>query len=262
MRSRAGAASLVLALCAACGQVTRTGGVEPTPAGTRSVGELLHDALPTDDLPTPPAGGVTPGTGAASFAITLTDDNELHPAGIPVKLSGPTTRTVLSDAAGVVKGSVPPGDYRVEVVKGCHAAVLVRGGGSARVGMAAGDTTRGNLGVLWQHRFGPSSPVIVDRSGDWPVGEPVDVEFTLSDRCSEDPAPGKSFPTFVLKPSANLRVTKAPPKAAGPGGTAHVVVTCTAKGSITLDMVDQANPEDRLDLIAAAIGYGGVPRCV
>lgn len=253
-------AAAALVLLAACGDTSRTvGAAVPTPVVTRSVGDALRDALPTDEPTSKP--GITPGAGAAAFAITLTDDNELHPAGIPVRMTGQATRTLTSESDGVVRGSAPAGVYRFEVLKGCHSAVLVHGGGSARVGLAAGETTLGDLGVLWQHRYGPSSPVNVDQSGDWPVGETVDVQFTVLDACTEDAAPGKGLPTYTYETSPNLKLVGAPPRAAGPDGTAHVGVACTGKGAIKLDMVDRANPNARVDLVALAIGYGGVPRC-
>lgn len=260
MRVWVGTLAVAVMLVSACGNVSRNVGVvAPTPVVTRSVGDALRDALPTDEPTIRP--GITPGSGDAAFAITLTDDNDLHPAGIPVKMTGAATRSLTSGSDGVVRGSVPAGVYRFEVVKGCHAAVLVHGGGGARVGLAAGDTTLGNLGVLWQHRYGPSSPVTVDQSSDWPVGETVDVEFTVMDVCSENAAPGKAFPTYTFVTSKNLRLVKPPVKVAGADGKAHVFVSCTAPGDITLDVVDEDNPDDRVDLVALAIGFGGVPRC-
>jgi hypothetical protein len=261
MRLRACVLLVTFVLFAACGTARRATVTEPTPVATRAVGDLLRRALPGDDS-TPSPTGLVVRTGPARFELTLTDDNDLHPAGIPVEMTGPISRTLTSGRGGIVSGSVPAGVYRFAVVEGCHAAVLVRGGASARVGLAAGETTRGNLGVLWQHRFGPSSPVTVDRSGDWPVGEVVDVEFAVADRCSDDRAPGKAFRTFAFQTSSNLRITKTPTKTAAADGTSHVFVSCTKEGSIKLDVVDRENPTDRADLVALAIGYGGVPRCV
>ena len=259
MRHRAAGALLVLLLSSACSlNVTRHRELtsSPTPAPTVVVGQQLKEQLDALGTPAP-----TQRRSEASFALRLADESDGHPGGVPVKVSGPVTRTVISDAEGYVKATVPPGFYRFEVLEGCHGTVIVQKGGKGQAGVVEGRTTGGTLLLLWQHRFGPAPPVFNDLAGDWPIGKAVDFTYAIEDHCKQGPAAGKRLETFAFRLSKNIKLTKPPSLLAGSDGRSHVTVSCTAPGDITLDIYDKQNPTDQLDLMQLAIGYDRVPRC-
>jgi hypothetical protein len=223
------------------------------------VGQQLKEQLERVDparTPTP-----TQRHSDASFALRLSDDNDGHPSGVPVKVSGPVTRTVTSDKDGYVKAVVPPGFYKFTVLEGCHDTVIVQKGGTGQAGVVEGATTGGTLLLLWQHRFGPAPPVFNDFAGDWPTGKPVDFTYAIEDHCKQRPAAGKGIPTYAFKTSSNVKLVRPPSLVAGTDGRSHVTVACTAPGDIGLDVYDKQNPTDTLDLMQLAIGYDRVPRC-
>jgi hypothetical protein len=246
----------LLFVTGACGSVARTDR-DRGPRPSVVVGRHLLDELPITAEPTNPGQR----SKAARFAMRLSDDNGKHPAGVPVAVSGPVTRTVTSDAAGYVKATVPPGIYRFNVVEGCHRTVIVNKGGSGQAGVVEGRTTSGTLLLLWQHRYGPAPPVYNDVGGDWPVGRPVEFSFAVEDHCEQQPAPGTSIATYAFKTSANLRITEPPSLRAGDDGRSRVTVACTEAGEVSLDVYDTQNPGDTIDLIQLVIGYDRVPRC-
>jgi hypothetical protein len=237
--------------------VARRQTATPTPIPTVMVGQQLEKQLDvTLGTPVP-----TQRHSDASFALRLSDDNDGHPSGVPVKVSGPVTRTVTSDADGYVKGNVPPGFYRFAVLEGCHGTVIVQKGGTGQAGVVEGATTGGTLLLLWQHRYGPAPPVFNDFSGDWPIGKAVDFTYAIEDHCKERPAAGKRISTFAFQTSKNIKLVKPPSLLAGKDGRSHVSVACTSAGDIRLDVYDKQNPKDSLDLMQLAIGYDRVPRC-
>jgi hypothetical protein len=244
-------------LATSCGTVQRRDRDTDAPRPSVVVGQQLLEELPPTPSPIP-AGQATK---AASFAMRLTDDDKGHPAGIPVQVAGPVTRTVISDADGYVKATVPPGIYRFTVTEGCHDAVIVQKGGGGRAGVVEGQTTKGTLLVLWQHRYGPAPPVYNDVGGDWSVGRSVNFSFVVEDHCDQTSAPGKSISTYAFKTSANLRIAKPPSLRADSAGRSHVTVACTSAGAMSLDVYDTQNPADTIDLIQLVVGYDRVPRC-
>jgi hypothetical protein len=229
----------------------------PTAVPTVMVGRQLEKQLDaTIGTPTP-----TQRVSKASFALRLSDDNDGHPSGVPVKVVGPVTRTLTSDAQGYVKADVPPGFYKFQVLEGCHPTVIVQKGGAGQAGVVEGATTGGTLLLLWQHRLGPAPPVFNDLAGDWPIGKAVDFTYAIEDHCKQEPAPGTRIPTFAFRTSSNIKLVKSPSLLAGKDGRSHVTVACTAPGDIGLDVYDKQNPTDALDLMQLAIGYDRVPRC-
>lgn len=259
MRYRAvGVLVVFLLVASACSvNLARRPTTSPTPVPTVVVGQQLKKQLDaTNSTPAP-----TQRRSEASFALRLTDENDMHPSGVPVRVTGPVTRTVVSDVQGYVKATVPPGFYRFVVVEGCHETVIVQRGGKGQAGVVEGQTTDGTLLLLWQHRFGPAPPVFNDIAGDWPIGKAVDFTYTIEDHCKEAPAAGKRLSTFAFQLSKNIRFAKPPSLVAAKDGRSHVTVACTAPGDITLDVYDKQNPTDRLDLMQLAIGYDRVPRC-
>jgi hypothetical protein len=196
------------------------------------------------------------------FVVTLEDQNGLHPAGIPVRITGPAGRSFLSDGHGRVTVHGSPGVYGVEVVRGCHEKVLVTGGASTQVHTTAGATAMGTLKVVWQHRVAPAPPTFANVSGGWPVGGEVEVTYTATDRCNESPVPNGEYPTFEFQTSANLKVVGRPLLKADADGRGRVTLSCTRAGDVDLVIVDRANPSDRTDLASSLIEYAGPPHCI
>jgi hypothetical protein len=250
---RVAAASLAVMLASCGASVTRT----------REASTIAPSAAATAGAAATPISKATPASKplGPAFVLVVTDQNGLHPAGIPVRMTGPRSADYRTDSSGEVKVDVPGGSYNFQVVPGCGPDLLVEQGGSARVGINPAQPIRGTLKVTWQHRFGPAPPVFTDQSGDWPKGTKVHLTYTVSDRCTDKTAPGKSFPTFSFVPSANLQVAGAPGFRSDPKGRAKVDVTCTKSGTAHLYARDKANPSDNLDLVAQTSGFGGVPRC-
>jgi hypothetical protein len=258
MRLRAGFVLLLVVAMPACVRPTRRSASERPPT-TASVGQGL-DVPQEADATRPPAAREEGGGG--HLALQITDDQERHPAGIPVEISGPKTQTVLSDARGKVTFSGPPGFYEARIPKGCHDEVLVHDGGTGKIGLVEGATVDGKLRVSWQHRFGPSGAAFSDAASDWQVGDTVTMTYDVRDHCSDQLAPSGSFPTFEFVTSRNLRIVGTPVLRADRKGRAKVSVVCTKAGALDLVVRDEANPSDRLDLLRFAAHYGGVPECV
>jgi hypothetical protein len=255
-RAAGAAIAVLLVVTVGCGkQFVRRDAAQPTPAPAREVGVTLKQ-----ELETPAPATQTPKQ--ARFEMTIADDNNRHPSGVPVKITGPVDRTYTSDARGIVAGAVPPGIYRFEIPVGCHKDVIVQEGGGAKAGIVEGRTTRGTLLLIWQHRFGPAPPVFTDISGDWPIGKSVEVTYAVEDHCAQERVPGRAIATFAFDRSANIAFAATPSLVAGKDGRARVRVTCTKPGPIRLDMYDKANPTDRIDLLQLALGYEtGAPSC-
>jgi hypothetical protein len=197
-----------------------------------------------------------------SFALRVNDEDNNHPAGISVAFSGPAKKTFVTDAQGYLTGKLPAGFYDVKVVEGCQPEVYVHKGGTAHIGIVDGNTVRGTLLTIWQHRYGPAPPVSADRDGDWPVGQAVKIAFTLQDHCTQRPAYNQAFSTYAYKTSSTLALVGTPVFRSDATGRATVTVRCLAAGGFDLDAYDKANPSDSVDLVQLAAGYRGVPNCV
>jgi hypothetical protein len=214
-----------------------------------------------DDPVATSAPGAAASKDVAKLVLTITDDNDLHPAGIPVVIAGPKDATVVSGRDGIVRFSGPPGFYTVKVKEGCQDSVVVQDGGSGKLGLVEGQTLKGELEVIWLHRYGPSGPVTTDAGSRWTVGKNVVVTYDVHDRCSDDRAPKARYPTYVFDTSKNLRVIGTPALVADADGQGKLTLRCASNGDVKLVARDTANPSETLDLIALAIGYDGVPRC-
>ncbi len=94
------------------------------------------------------------------------------------------------------------------------------------------------------------------------MGKPVKMTFRLTDRCSGEPAPGKSFGTFEYVVSPNLSVTGSPAMRSNGSADASATLLCKKQGTIELSARDRLNPTDSIDLIKLSIDAGGSPRCV
>jgi hypothetical protein len=207
-------------------------------------------------VPTGPA--ITTGT----LVIRLTDQNGLHPPDIPLEIKGPVNRNALTGPTGTVTVKGHEGRYSIRVVPGCTQLVHVFGGGFANVGLSTGETKTKNLAVRWEHRIAPGPPVYANPPSQWPVGQKVDVRYDAADRCSSSRAPNAEFPTFGFDLSSNLKLVGTPVLRSDKDAHAHVAVSCTRAGAVTLVVRDRKDPSDSLDLAQPAIGYPTKPRCV
>ena len=254
------AAVAVALLCVGCNaKLSRTGGATPTPYRSVSVGQGLE--LPDDTVQESSPATTQGQGGGAALRLLISDDQEVHPSGIPVQLSGPRTVTLTSDKDGVVSFSGPPGVYRAKVVEGCHADVLVQKGGSAEIGLVNGTTVEGTLETVWLRRYGPAAPASMDEGGDWPQDKKVTITYSVFDNCHNKRAPNRSFPTYVFDTPSNVDVIGSPVLRSDGDAMARVVARCTAPGSISLRMRDRDNAEQGVDLVTLASDYAGAPRC-
>lgn len=263
LRPRAMAAIVILiVLASGCSLQRRDARPSATPNKPSKVGKGLLNALESAAPSAQPGAGGGGGGGAQTALLTVTifDQNDLTPAGIPVQIEGSDPHTVLSDANGQVQ-IFEPGRYKLRIIEGCHERIQVTSGGYADVGVVEDQPKSGSIPVEWRHRYAPSQPVHSDTSGDWKVGKPVTLKFEVRDKCEEQSVPGATYPTYEFHPGSNLKVDGTPKLVADSEGYGSVTVRCTAPGEPELFVTDKDNPSDSLDLIAAAIGYGGVPRC-
>jgi hypothetical protein len=249
-------ALLVMTSCAS--SIARRGAPTVTPEGTAAVGDGLLTRIPS---PSPSQPVTHPGA-KPLFVLTVRDQNGNRVRDIPVRFTGPVNRVMLTDAKGVVELFDHPGDYQMSVDKGCYTTLQITGGVFGTIHLYAGLTKTASLKVVWRHRFAPSAPATTDAGGDWTVGKVVRVSFGVQDRCKDSLAPRASYPTFVFQPGRNLALAGTPSTVADARGDGTVAVKCTAPGDAQLVVRDLLNPPDRVDLVAAAIGYAGAPRCV
>lgn len=242
----------VVVLLSSCNLQRRDPNRTTAPAPTDvAVGQDLASFQP--QTPAPPDGD-------AAFVLTLTDQNDLHPSGIPVQITGPEDSLVLSDGNGQVHFAGPDGFYRFQVLEGCHDAVEVLGGGYAEVGITRGQSKPGVIPVRWQHRFAPAPPIAMSSSA-WNVGEPVVVRFLVIDRCADAAAPDAPYPSYRFQTSANLVVVGEPELVSDGEGHGRVTVRCESEGATQLVVTDERNPTDSLDLLREAVTFGPPPSC-
>jgi hypothetical protein len=256
---RAGVLLLLVLLCACRADFERSGskdyGTKKTPA-PKDVGDDV--ALPT---PTPGTTAALPTSPPPSrFVLRLTDSRGLHPASIPIQVSGPVTAVMKTDGDGEIT-LTRAGTYQLQVVTGCSADVQVFSGGRASAGVVPGKPSRGELRVDWRHRMMPSPPIFSDPSAPWPVNTDVRVSFKVVDRCTQRFAPNASYPTFKFGTSPNLRLSKSPVLRSDAKSTGYVTVRCVAKGDVKLIAFDGANPTDSLDMKRESSDFAE-PSCV
>lgn len=242
---------LVLAAAGCRTTFVRRGTVpEPTPTPeSRSVGSDVLERLEPPRTPSPDGDGVD--RAGRTFVFTLVDQNELHPAGIPVEVSGPVEERLTSDASGRVRVTGPPGRYQVRVVPGCTGAVEVLEGGAGRFGITRGESGRAELPVTWHHRFAPAPPAAYSKGPYWPPGDEIRIRYEVIDRCEGGTrAPDRTLATFRAEAGHPLEVVEGGRPRSDDDGFAWVVVRCLDEGEPTLAVRDQANPPDELDLLA------------
>ena len=215
--------------------------------------------------PSPTAAPVANEAGTndmGTLRLTLFDENGKHPSGVPVDFvpEAGERRSLTSGPDGAIVFIADPGEYAAGVVDGCHGTRKIHSGGTARFRLVGNRETAGRLIVRWERRYVPIQPVSASQAGNWPVNKPVDVTFSVTDRCEETAARNASFSTYTYDTSTNLNLVKTSFTTDGEG-RAKVTVRCTGAGDIKLVVRDNENPKDMLDLAKASVGYGGVPRC-
>jgi hypothetical protein len=232
--------------CTSCPSFTRSKKSGPFPESEDTSPQI---AFPASAAPSgvdeKSAASNAPGT----FVITLRDQNDRGPEGIPIEVSGPISQRLISDKNGQVRITGPNGGYLLRVLTGCTESLQVQSGGSGSAYIVAGSEGTGTLSLRWNHRFGPGEAAYPSQVGDWYVGQDIELAFDLVDRCNDDKSPRSGYPTFVFKPSGNLQVVKDAPKTSDDQAHGHVTVRCTAAGDVRLLMIDSTNPSDKTDLI-------------
>ena len=242
----------------ACGRFARRSETTAAPEETASVGEAFRTFAPPRATRRPPP---TASAGARSaIVVRLTDQNNGHPAAIPVRYAragGQTT--VATDGRGEVR--IPgPGGFRIDVLQGCHETVSVTGGGFANVNAPVDGTKPVDLPVRWEHRIAPGPPVQPNRSGHWPVGEELSLRFSVIDRCAKDRAPGALYPTFEFETDDVLDLVGTPTLKADGDGRGSITVRCVREGDPSVIAVDARNPSDSFDMVQESVGFVR-PRC-
>jgi hypothetical protein len=200
-----------------------------------------------------PSGDTRASTG--TLKITLVDQNNNHPADIPVSVDGPVRKTVLSDSSGQVIFDGPTGSYRFDVGAGCSDDVIVSFGQSGAGYVGPGQTAAGTLTVNWHHRIGPGESVYPSEMPHWRVGDVIDVAYDVVDRCNDQKAPLTSLTTYAFDPSANVELVETSSMLVDENSQAHLRVRCTSAGPMSLVLFDRANPPDRTDLVSLIFFY-------
>lgn len=231
----------------------------------------LESPPPTaEPWPSPQApAAVTPGpravaglSGPARFVLRLTDQNGMHPGGIPVRITGSRNATLVSDDRGEVEIS-EAGSYELAPVKGCHELLEVEDAGAAKITLPANESHTEEVELRWRHRFAPAGPAISSTvRGNWRMGMEVRYRYPVKDRCNGDAiTPGAAYPTFRFKPSEAIEVVGTPELVSRDDGYAWVRVRCVKPGTVLLIAEDGANPSDSINIATPTI-EGRRPRCL
>jgi hypothetical protein len=211
-------------------------------------------------------------SGSSGLSLTVASRTGVPRAGVPVRVTGPVERVLVTDATGQARLQGPAGRYEARIEPGCTDTVQVQTGASARIAVPDGEVVSGRLTVEARRRRFPGAPVTwaarqpdarTERSGRlWRIGVPYVVRYTLVDRCEGAPAPGAvveelAFPSpFPLE----VQVQDAPADATG---RAALLVTCRDAGDeVELLVADPGQPDDRVDLFSRALLDDTAPSCV
>lgn len=226
---------------------------------------IIHTTLP-EKLQTETAQGgsaqVPPPSGNGILALTIRDQSGRGPEGIPVSIDGPMQDVQTTDPGGQLRMDLRAGFYAVAVMEGCMERLQVLVGGSAQLAIVAGQTTQGELATEWRHRIAPSGPVHSSVTPYWPVGKEIALRYNVIDRCKDEArAPNGSFPTYRFHHDDSVEIVGSPQMSADNNGFAHVTVTCRREGTPRLTLVDEANPDDALDLPRNDTSSGTPPEC-
>ena len=214
---------------------------------------IIHTTLPERIATSTAEGGLPteapPPAGDGSLVLTVRDQSGRTPEGIPVSLEGPVQGVWITDSNGQITLTLRAAFYAARVMDGCYDRLQVLQGGSARLGIAAGDTTTGDLSVLWHHRYAPAAPVHSTYTPHWPMGRETKIRFTVVDRCKDgERAPNVSFAPFEFQHDDRIVIEGQPQLSADSDGNGNVTVRCQREGPVKLWLVDRSNPDDFLDL--------------
>jgi class 3 adenylate cyclase len=211
--------------------------------------------------------GETVGSQLATLVLTLRDQNDNHPEGIPVRVSGLVETSsavrssgtlIMSDKEGRVRLEVPPGQYLIEVVAGCTDRLIVEGGGRGRSSIEPGSTVAGELLVKWRSRIVPAIGAYPSQYPDWYIGQIIEIDYDVRDRCRDSKAPGGSYPAWAFRTNDNLEIVGTPRLVADEKAQGLVNVRCTHAGEASLVAFDSKNLKDEFDFtryMLAATGF-------
>ena len=121
-------------------------------------------------------------TSRGKIVIRVRDRKDRPRPGVTVAFTSPTgarTAQVVSDGKGIARAAATPGDWRVHIPTGCVGRMMVSFGGSARVGVAPGQTSRGDLTVEATRRWMPGPPVRWDADPPWAPQQDVTLRFRI-----------------------------------------------------------------------------------
>lgn len=251
---------LLLPTC--LGSAGTTARPSPVVEQTHSYGEGVADppAAPVKTSAASPGPAIPEGMG--TLEVSLVDQNKTGPSDIPVRIEGQTIQNTSSGKEGLVRTHLPPGAYTLAVTKGCTAELNVLWGQGGRFSVLEGQTTRGNLGVNWEHRIHPYPPSDSSRTPHWPIGEVVELTFYVVDKCNgNDRSGGAEYPTFRFEPSPNLSLAREPVLKSDPNGIGHIFLICKSEGVVHVFAVDKDNLADRMDLMKENVTTPFETRC-
>jgi hypothetical protein len=191
--------------------------------------------------------------------------------GLTVRVAGPTTTTMVSDANGYVDIIVAGGSYTATIDVGCTTDYQVQHVATAHVDVPVAETVSGTLTVAAARRVAvvrPTSyhrvapPVPEGQAGsdsEWHIGQGFQVTFHTMDRCSGKPAAGADLRTTRFVPGDGYKVAASPQAVTDAAGAGYVQVTCTTPNAIPQLLARSAiDDRDSLDLL----GYDSLDRAV
>ncbi len=213
----------------------------------------------------PTASTTAPGVETGRAELLVKDPRGPGRSGVTVLLEGPVTQRLRSGPGGRLEAVAPPGRYRIGVETGCTDDLHITRGATGDLGLAAGDTARGELTVAATLRYRPENGAYwregeVRGSGraDWRRGEVHIVEVSLADPCH---GPGSPFGTtgaplgrLGFDPGEGLEIVGAPPKTIGADGRIRVRLRCIGPDvDVALDLVDTEIPSDRMAVFSGSV---------
>lgn len=252
-RQLALAAICVLVVLTSC-SLRRADGTKERPE--REFGGGIAEPEKDSNPQSPPAASETEEPAHGTLALTVLDQNKKPPPeGITIMVQGRESRTLTTDGKAVISLTLQPGTYKFSVKTGCTNRMQVASGGSGNFSIVGGESTKGSTDVTWRHRYRPWMPTFADRAPNWDEGETIEITYYVIDRCDEeDRVANAEYPTFVFRPSPNLKLTGDPVLKSDAEGLGKVHVACTNKGRPALVASDSKNPSDeQIDLLQQQI---------
>lgn len=197
-----------------------------------------------------PSAKPSAATGVLRVVVQDQDDQDPR-AGVPISYKGPVSGRMVSNASGVATVKLPAGDYRVEVITGCHPQLEIYTGSGGSAGVAAGDDpTFARLTVNARLRYWGATPLQHDTPPPWPTGSVVKFRFRVYDRCKDVEIPGKPFTHVRYETSDNIEIVGAPGRIADGSSDITIRLRCKDAGDASLTMFDPNNKSDNVDLLS------------